>query len=238
MRTLKRDAAWLRRDGVLLPTRGNLQGIGRGQTHKAVIVSRWLQGQTYDQLARTCRHAPTSIRRYVETFIRVVWFQRHGYSREQMALLLGIGTALVDEYLTVYRQHDLPQYAERLQICLERVCVYLQEVRAQTGEALPTMGHHFDLGMRPTHKGQIVELYEAGVDEVEIARRSGHSQASVGHYIRDYERVKLPLSRQMEPGDIPVLAMLAPTAATEHVRLVLRYHPELAPQTPSPTQPG
>ncbi|MBI2940795.1 MAG: DUF1670 domain-containing protein [Chloroflexi bacterium] len=122
VRTLKRDASCLRREGILLPTRGSLQGMGRGQTHKAVIVGRWLQGQTDDQLARSCRHTPSSIARYVEAFIRVVWFERQGYSREQIALLLGLGSALVDEYLAVYRQYDLPQYAERLEACLERIC--------------------------------------------------------------------------------------------------------------------
>lgn len=39
-----------------------------------------------------------------------------------MALLLGIGTALVDEYLAVFRQYDLPQYAERLAANVERIC--------------------------------------------------------------------------------------------------------------------
>lgn len=84
-------------------------------------------------------------------------------------------------------------------------------MRAESGQALPTMGYHFDLGLRPTHKGQIVALYEAGVDEAEIARRSGHSQASVGHYIRDYERVKLLLSRQTAPWDIGAITGMTPS---------------------------
>lgn len=42
VRTIKRDAALLRGEGILLSTRGSLRGIGRGQTHKAIIVRRWL----------------------------------------------------------------------------------------------------------------------------------------------------------------------------------------------------
>ena len=45
--------------------------------------------------------------------------------------------------------------------------------------------------MRPSHKDQIVALYEAGLDEADIARQSQHEPTSVGKYIRDYERVKL-----------------------------------------------
>jgi len=42
IRTIKRDCAELTAQGFYLPTRGHLQGIGRGQSHKAHIVGRWL----------------------------------------------------------------------------------------------------------------------------------------------------------------------------------------------------
>jgi hypothetical protein len=51
VRTIKRDCADLQAQGIYLPTRGKLRGIGRGQTHKAQIVGRWLEGETYDQIA-------------------------------------------------------------------------------------------------------------------------------------------------------------------------------------------
>ncbi|MBI2940796.1 MAG: DUF1670 domain-containing protein [Chloroflexi bacterium] len=123
-------------------------------------------------------------------------------------------------------------------LSMDLVSRYVEEVRKETGQALPTMGYRFDIGMRPTHKREIIALYEAGTDEAEIARRSGHSQASVGRSIRDDERVKLLLSRQVAPGDIAPLMMLAPTVVAEHVGLVQKYHPELAPQALPPTQPG
>jgi len=100
--TIKRDFKALRAEGHYLPSRGNLQGIGRGQTHKAQIVELWLQGLTYDQIARRTRHAVSSIKRYINTFIRVVWLQRHDYTEEQIAHLLQIGTALTAEYLALY----------------------------------------------------------------------------------------------------------------------------------------
>ena len=51
LRTIKRDCAALQAQGIYLPTRGNVHGIGRGQTHKAQIIGRWLRGETYDQIA-------------------------------------------------------------------------------------------------------------------------------------------------------------------------------------------
>jgi len=44
--TIKRDFKALRAENYYLPSRGKLQGIGRGQTHKARIVDLWLQGST------------------------------------------------------------------------------------------------------------------------------------------------------------------------------------------------
>jgi hypothetical protein len=110
------------------------------------------------------------------------------------------------------------------------VCRHLQELRRETGKSLPTMGYFYDLGMRPTHKGEVIALYEAGQDEGDIARRTGHSQTSVGHYIRDYERVKLLLAHHTPPADVPTLANLIPTVAREHINLAHQYHPELVPQ--------
>jgi len=107
------------------------------------------------------------------------------------------------------------------------VSKYLNELREETGKPLPTKGYHFDQGMRPTHKREVIALYEAGVDEADIARRTGHSQGSVGRYIRDYERVKLLLSHDTPPEQIPTLTMMQPNVVDAYVELVGEYHSEL-----------
>ncbi len=110
---------------------------------------------------------------------------------------------------------------------------YLKQLRKETGKPLPTKGYHFDQGMRPTHKRQVIALYESGVDEADIARRTGHSQSSVGRYIRDYERVKLLLSRGMSAEQIPALTMLQPNVVRAYVQLVREYHADLVPGSAS-----
>lgn len=121
VRTIKRDCAALSAQGLYLPTRGNLHGIGRGQTHKAQIVGRWLQGETYDQLAQHTRHSPSCIRNYIQTFVRVVDLHRRGFDDSQVALLLQIGKSLVQDYLAVYRQHDAPACRRRLEEQMQRL---------------------------------------------------------------------------------------------------------------------
>jgi hypothetical protein len=121
VRTIKRDCVALKAQEVYLPTRGNLHGIGRGQTHKAQIVGLWLRGATYDQIARQTRHSVPAIQRYVQTFVRVVDLHQQGFSDSPIALLLNVSLALVREYLAVYQQNATPECRERLAAQMERL---------------------------------------------------------------------------------------------------------------------
>jgi hypothetical protein len=121
VRTIRRDCAALRAAGERLPTRGQLQGIGRGQTHKAQIVGRWLAGETYDQIAVHTHHSLASIQRYIQTFVRVVHLHEQAFSREEIGLLLQLGPGLVAEYLALYHQADSRQARRRLAEQLRRL---------------------------------------------------------------------------------------------------------------------
>lgn len=120
VRTIKRDCKTLEGQGVTLPFRGAVRGIGRGQSHKALIISRWLRGETYDQLERSTKHALVSIRRYIQTFSRVVELHQAGFANAEVAHLTQCGLALVEDYLNIYQTHDDPVSRARLQEQLER----------------------------------------------------------------------------------------------------------------------
>lgn len=122
LRTIKRDFAELHKMGLYLPSRGYLKGIGRGQTHKAQIIRRWLHGETYDQLSVNSHHAVSSIHRYLKTFVQVVRLHQEGMSTNQIALLLQIGERLVRDYLDVYEHNAEAECRERLAEQLTRLC--------------------------------------------------------------------------------------------------------------------
>lgn len=112
----------------------------------------------------------------------------------------------------------------------------LAEAREKTGKSLPTMGHYFDQGQKPSHKAEIVDLYEQGLDEVAIAHRSQHAQSSVGRYLRDYERVKLSLQRHIAPEQIAQLTGLQPAVVKAYVILAKKHHSDLPSETDSALQ--
>lgn len=125
----------------------------------------------------------------------------------------------------------LADLAAMLGLTTVQVSQLLAAARQQTGKSLPTKGYYFDQGMRPTHKKEIIALYEAGVDEADIARRTGHAAASVGRYIRDYERVKLLLRRGLPAEQISSLIEMQPGVVHAYVEMLQQYHPELLPST-------
>jgi hypothetical protein len=116
VRTIRRDVAALRDEGHWVPTRGTVKEIGRGQSHKAKIVEMYLQRMTYTEIVRKVRHAPSSIKRYVETFGRVVVLWEKGIRDVgEVAYFVGLSRRLAGEYMILRERYDRPEYRDRLE---------------------------------------------------------------------------------------------------------------------------
>jgi len=63
-------------------------------------------------------------------------------------------------------------------------------------DILPTKGMILDQGSKPTHKASIIDLYEQGYPEVDIARLTNHTIESVGRYIKSYKNIKLLMEKR------------------------------------------
>jgi len=121
VRTIKRDFADLHEKGRFLPSRGYRQGIGRGQSHKVQIIEQWLTGATYDQIMQRTRHSLDAIRRYIQSFVRIVELHQQQMDPEQISFIIQIGSELVRRYLAIYAAIEEPAQRERLQVQMERM---------------------------------------------------------------------------------------------------------------------
>jgi DNA-binding Lrp family transcriptional regulator len=101
-RTIRRDVKQLKAEGHVIPTRGQVKGVGRGQTHKVQIIELWLDRLGYDLIARRMYHTPQSIKRYISTFLRMVVLHRKGLSVAEIAFLTKSSERLVEDYLALY----------------------------------------------------------------------------------------------------------------------------------------
>jgi hypothetical protein len=116
VRTIRRDVAVLRGEGHWVPTRGMVKQVGRGQSHKAKIVEMYLRGMTYSAIIRRARHTASAIKRYVESFGRVVVLWERGVREaREISYILGVSERLATEYLELRTQYDQPDYQDRLE---------------------------------------------------------------------------------------------------------------------------
>jgi len=117
---------------------------------------------------------------------------------------------------------------------LEQTHQYVREWEEETGELLPLKGYRMDQGSRPTHKKEIVRLFEQGRQPPDIARETRHDIKSVERYLKDYERVKLLLKQGVRVEDISGLTGRGHHVVLEYVHIARQYHPELFSK-PDPT---
>lgn len=114
VRTIRADIAALKTEGYTVTTRGLLQGAGRGQTHKVLIVELYLKRYTYTEIMRRTRHSSQAIKRYLQSFSRVVMLTRKGLNTVEISHAVGISERLTQEYLTLYEHCNTPEYKDRL----------------------------------------------------------------------------------------------------------------------------
>jgi CRP-like cAMP-binding protein len=137
-RTIRRDIQALKSEGHLIPTRGQVKGVGRGQTHKVKIIELWLDRQGYDQIARRLYHSPQAIKRYVSTFLRMVVLHRQGSGVADIAFLTHSSERLVRDYLALYdRAQEMPHRAEKLAEELARVLGRAKPAEEKKGVGQP-----------------------------------------------------------------------------------------------------
>ena len=119
----------------------------------------------------------------------------------ELSVLLGVGYALVQRYV--------------------------REIEQDTGRPLPLKGYKMDQGSRPTHKAEIVRLFEQGQSPPDIARASGHNLKSVERYLKDYERVLMLLKQKLSIEAISAMIERGPSVVREYVALARQFHPDL-----------
>ena len=98
VRTIVRDVNALRQRGVEVPSRGQQQDIGPGQTHRVQAVRLYLQGLEANEIARRLYHTLGSIENYVNTFARVAFLVDKGYGDDEIAFVMRRSSPLVTAY--------------------------------------------------------------------------------------------------------------------------------------------
>jgi hypothetical protein len=105
VRTIQRDIKGLKKEGQEVITRGYLHNIGRCQSHKVRIITMYIEGKTFSEIKLLMRHSAGSIKRYLESFTKVIMAQRSGIvSPAGISSVTGLGVNIIMQYKSLLKE--------------------------------------------------------------------------------------------------------------------------------------
>lgn len=131
---------------------------------------------------------------------------------------------------SAFRQGGLLTGAELAVMMNRSLCAigrYLKVYHQTHDDILPTKGLILDQGSRPTHKAPIVDLYEQGYPDPDIARLTNHTIESVGRYLRAYKNVKMLMEKGFNLMEMVRISGKSKGTIIQYCKLVSQYHPDL-----------
>lgn len=111
-RTIRNDVRELRKMDIIVPTRGQINDIGKGVSHKAKIVEEYLKGYEYSEIRRKTHHSDGSIDRYIRDFLRVIYLTSKDEQISTIRQVTRLSERLIQEYQELYakfQREDCPR---------------------------------------------------------------------------------------------------------------------------------
>lgn len=106
VRTIRRDIAELKKSSIVIPTRGTVNDIGPGVTHKGIAIRLWLDGKEPMEVALAIHHSLKASESYLEKFKRVVYLRRNkGFTEFEISRTIGISLPATRTFLEIYEQY-------------------------------------------------------------------------------------------------------------------------------------
>jgi hypothetical protein len=115
LKTIKRIFAFYRKQDERLPSRGEIQDMGRGVSHKIPIVRKYVQDLSFSRISLELgRHGIASMARYLRHFALVMILEDRGLSPAQMQTVINISPNLIDQYRALYTDLSVPENSRTL----------------------------------------------------------------------------------------------------------------------------
>lgn len=122
--TIKRIVKEYREEGITIPSRGQIEDIGPGITHKERILELLIKGYTYSEVMLQTAHTEASIENYEKKFVRVAYFYRENKNPLTIRTITGYSESLVTSYIKLYEKYEL-LYPKALEEVLGRFYRYM-----------------------------------------------------------------------------------------------------------------
>lgn len=140
VKSVKRIFAYFRQQGESLPSRGEIQDMGRGVSHKIPIIRRYVEDLSFSHISRELgNHGIASMARYLNHFALVMILEDRGLTPQQMQSVIGISENLIGQYRDLYTALNKPEHQRTLER-LKRTVLELSP-RPEASDQAPATGN-------------------------------------------------------------------------------------------------
>lgn len=115
LKTIQRIFVFFRQQDQPLPSRGEVQDMGRGVSHKVPVIRKYVQDLSFSRISLALgKHGISSMARYLRHFALVMILEDRGLTSAQMQSVIGISENLIEQYRVLYTKLNVPEYARTL----------------------------------------------------------------------------------------------------------------------------
>jgi hypothetical protein len=113
---IKRIFAYYRQREQRLPSRGEIQDMGAGVSHKIPVIRKYVRDLSFSRISQQLgKHGIQSMTRYLHHFALVMVLEDRGLTSGQMQSVIGISENLIQQYRELYAELNLPEYQRTLE---------------------------------------------------------------------------------------------------------------------------
>jgi len=150
LRSIKRVAAHFRQQGQPLPSRGEIQDMGRGVSHKIPVIRKYVQDYSFSRISLELgNHGIGSMARYLRHFALVMILEERGLTSGQMQSVIGTSENLIQQYRALYAELDVPEHTRTLERLQQVVSHPVSNPEQGTGVAITSPRSGEEKGGRP-----------------------------------------------------------------------------------------
>jgi hypothetical protein len=103
VKSIQRDIKELQKSGLIVPTRGTVQDIGPGVTHRELVVRSFVEkGLEAPDIARATRHSLGAVENYLRKFGQVFFLREKHFTDLEIAITTGLSLYGVKAFSSLY----------------------------------------------------------------------------------------------------------------------------------------
>lgn len=135
--TIKRIFAFYRQQDQRLPSRGEIQDMGAGVSHKIPVIRKYVQDLSFSQISQHLgKHGISSMARYLRHFALVMILADRGLTPAQMQSVMGVSENLIQQYRALYAELNVAEHSRTLERLKQTAFQHASEPNQETDQDL------------------------------------------------------------------------------------------------------